>query len=609
MVRSEGSIWKRIIVSIKKLNTKIRRAVIGTLVWFRLGNTIFIERQLETRFIKISSSRMIGLKMLEEIITKNIEHHNFDRVLKKLELAVSFLNEKNENKSMERLYIAGLRALSTFNLQKSIEFGEQYLDDIADENAIQSLVTFYQRCGHIEKPYKLLKKIKSSRWKDKEEEKLKKELDLLQNGIFYKDDDSAEIEELPKNIMYHVNQSLPHHSSGYAIRTQSLLKNLKKKNWNIEAYARIGYPNDRYDFTGLRTVDSLNNVDGVNYHFVPSRKKGIGLLDIQKYQDESVKLIIEQAKKFKPSIIHCASNYSCGLAGTAAAKLLGIPSIYEVRGLWHVTRTSKQSEYANSDHYRMIEKLEAQAAKNADHVFAITQGVKNVLTKNGVNERNITILPNAVDPIQFKPIKKNKKLEEKLGLIDKITIGYIGSFTDYEGLDYLLKALSILKEKYYEKVKVILVGDGTAYGELKRLSKELNLEDIIHFTGRIEHSDVLDYYSVIDVAVYPRKGTSVCEIVSPLKPLEAMAMGKAIIASEVDALAEMIMNEQTGLLHARDDINNLTDKLEKLILNSKLRAQLGENAKKWVVKNRTWEDASKKVDAVYKQLINPKRIE
>ena len=135
----------------------------------------------------------------------------------------------------------------------------------------------------------------SSRWKDKQEDKLKKELDLLENGISYKSENLRKLERVPKNIMYHVNQSLPHHSSGYAIRTQALLRSLKRKDWNIEAYTRIGYPNDRYDFTGVRTVNSRSNVDGITYNFVPSRKKGIGKLNIQDYQNESVKLIIEQA--------------------------------------------------------------------------------------------------------------------------------------------------------------------------------------------------------------------------------------------------------------------------------------------------------------------------
>ena len=546
--------------------------------------------------------------MLEEIITRNIEIHNQKIIFETLKNCLTILKKTNKEKCLKDLYVAGLRALKTADLPLSLEFGEIYLDAINDKRGIESMVIFYQSCGHIKKPYSLLSKLDDSKWKKEQNNKLKRELNLLEKGIIYKNENLRTWESNSKNIMYHVNQSLPHHSSGYAIRTQSLLRCLKEKKWTIEAYARVGYPNDRYDFIGAGIVKPHCNVDEISYYFTPSRKKSIGKLSIEKYQNESVKLIIEQAKKFKPAIIHCASNYSCGLAGTAAAKLLGIPSIYELRGLWHITKTAKQPEYAESDHYRMIEKLEIQAAMNADHVFTITEGIKKVLTKNGVNERKITILPNAVDLNQFSPIEKNKVIESKLNLRKKITIGYIGSFTDYEGLDYLLKASAILKKKYNGKFKILLIGDGTAFNDLRKLRSELKLEDTVHFTGRINHNDVLDYYSVIDIAVYPRKGTSVCEIVSPLKPLEAMAMGKAIIASEVNALTEIIIDEQTGLLHARDDIKNLTESLEKLILDSKLRAHLGANAKRWVVKNRNWKDVSRKVDIVYKQLINPKNI-
>jgi glycosyltransferase involved in cell wall biosynthesis len=603
MVQKEGSIWKRSIVNIRKASTKIKRTVLGTLVWLRLGNTIFDKEHLEAQFTKVASSRIIGLKMLEEIITRNIEYHNLEIILKNLKTSIAVLKKKNKERYLKKLYVASLRALATFNLQSSIEFGEKYLEVINDERAIQSLILFYQRCGHIEKPYNLLKKMDSSRWKDKQEDKLKKELDLLENGISYKSENLRKLERVPKNIMYHVNQSLPHHSSGYAIRTHALLRSLKRKDWNIEAYTRIGYPNDRYDFTGVRTVNSHSNVDGITYNFVPSRKKGIGKLNIQDYQNESVKLIIEQAKEFKPSLIHCASNYSCGLAGTVAAKLLGIPSIYEVRGLWHVTRTSKQAEYTDSDHYRMIEKLEAQAAMNADIVFAITEGVTNILIENDVAKEKIILLPNAVDTEQFTPTKRNRAIEKKFGFENKIVIGYIGSFTEYEGLDYLLEAISLIRENYKQEFGVILVGDGTAYDDLIDLRAKLELEDVVHFTGRIDHKDVLDYYSVIDIAVYPRKGTPVCEIVSPLKPLEAMAMGKTVIASDVNALTEMIKDNETGLLHSKDNIDDLTKKIGRLLRSDETRRKLGQNAKEWVRNNRTWNETSKIVNDAYLKLI------
>ena len=600
MVQAKGSIWKNVAIKLKNTKNSLKRVVFGSLVKIRFRKIIFEERELEEKIVSVSVSRVVTLKMLQEIIARNIEIHGEKIIIKTLKKCIQTIEKK---KAKGALYVAGIRAIGETNLSSGIQFGELYLDSIGDERGIESLITFYQRRGDIKKPYKLLKKIKDNNWKETQKRKLELELNLLKKGVAYDKSSSQKIQGSPKNIMYHVNQSLPHHSSGYAIRTQSLLKSLKSKNWNVSAYARVGYPNDRYDYIGSKIVDSYSTVDGIDYYFTPSRTKSIGKLDIKQYQKENIKLIIKQAKEFGPSIIHCASNYSCGLAGTAAAKILGLPSIYEMRGLWHVTRTAKQPEYDESNHYRMIEGLEIQAAKNASHVLAITEGVKGVLLKNGIEEEKITLLPNAVDVDKFTPRERNEKIEQKFGLNGMTTIGYIGSFTDYEGLDYLLKAGAALNEKHKGKFKILMIGDGVVLDSLKNLSRELKLDNVVHFTGRIEHNDVLDYYSVIDVAVYPRKGTKVCEIVSPLKPLEAMAMEKTVIASNVKALSEMVKNNETGLLHEKDNIDDLTKLLEKCLKDKKLTKSLGINARKWVTKNRNWDTVSEKVSNLYKKLI------
>ena len=603
MVQSKGSMWRNVAIKLKNTKNSVKHFVFGWLVRIRFGKIVFDKKELEKRIISVSVSRLVTLEMLQEIIARNLKAHGEKNILEALKKCIPAIEKRNGKRALKALYVAGIRAIGEVNLPLGIHFGELYLDSIDDESAIKSMVIFYQQRGDIEKPYNLLKKIEDKNWKEKQIKKLEVELHLLKKGVAYDEKTELRNETSPKNIMYHVNQSLPHHSSGYAIRTQSLLKSLKSKNWNISAYARVGYPNDRYDYIGSKIVDSYSTVDGIDYYFTPSRTKSIGKLDIKQYQKESVKLIIKQAKEFGPSIIHCASNYSCGLAGTAAANILGLPSIYEMRGLWHVTRTAKQPEYDESDHYRMIEGLEMQAAKNASHVLAITEGVKDVLLTNGIDEEKITLLPNAVDIDKFKPRERNKKIEQKFGLNGMTTIGYIGSFTDYEGLDYLLIAGAALKDKYEGKFKILMIGDGVVLDSLKNLSRELKLDNVVHFTGRIEHNNVLDYYSVIDVAVYPRKGMKVCEIVSPLKPLEAMAMEKTVIASNVKALSEMVKNNETGLLHEKDDIDGLTKLLEKCLNDKKLTKSLGINARKWVTKNRNWDAVSEKVSNLYKKLI------
>jgi len=547
--------------------------------------------------------------MLEELVAANLADHGPKAMELRVREALERLDRPRRLRGRRNLCVAALRAFAVADLPRGIAFGESLVSQIQDPRALRALVTYHQRCGAIKRPHELLAQLDRDKGQSAQLTELARQARLLRNGISYEEPTIREWTPVPRRILYHVNQSLPHHGSGYAIRTHGLVSNLRERGWEVAVHARVGYPNDRYDFIGARTVPAAEEIDGVPYTFVPDRKRGIGVLDIEIYQAASVALLVEQMAEFRPALVHCASNYSCGLAGTAAAKRLGIPSIYEVRGLWHITRAARQPEYADSDHYRMIERLEAQAAHNADHVFAITVAVRDILVGHGVPEEKITILPNAVNPARFKPAKRNRGLADELKLSDRVVIGYIGSFTGYEGLDDLLEAVALLRTRLGEAFAVLLVGDGTAYDELVELSRQLEVQEVVKFTGRVPHDLAGDYYSLIDIAVYPRKGVPVCEIVSPLKPLEAMAMGKAVVASEVRALAEMVVHEQTGLLHARDDVTSLAEQLERLVLDAPLRERLGEAARRWVGANCTWSDTSEKVQNIYHQLINPEGME
>ena len=151
-------------------------------------------------------------------------------------------------------------------------------------------------------------------------------------------------------------------------------------------------------------------------------------------------------------------------------------------------------------------------------------------------------------------------MEKELGFEGKIVIGYIGSFVEYEGLDLLLEAASELKKELGAFFRILLVGDGSIYEKLWRMSRFLAIEDIVTFTGRVPYEQVDRYYSLIDVVALPRLGLRVCELVSPLKPFEAMATGKVLITSDVEALSEIVEDGVTGLLHRKDDSSHLAEK-------------------------------------------------
>ena len=178
---------------------------------------------------------------------------------------------------------------------------------------------------------------------------------------------------------------------------------------------------------------------------------------------------------------------------------------------------------------------------------------------------------------------------------------------NYEGLDLLLEACSLLHKKIGDVFRVLLVGDGAMMKSLRDMARFLQIEDIITFTGRITHDEVQDYYSLIDIAPLPRKGHRVCELVSPLKPFEAMSSGKVVITSSVKALAEIIEHEKTGLVFEKDNSMDLADKLESVILNPELRGTLGVNARNWVEKNHSWEKISTRVLDVYQQILEEEK--
>ena len=324
---------------------------------------------------------------------------------------------------------------------------------------------------------------------------------------------------------------------------------------------------------------------------------------IEKYQQQATDSLLEFASKKKPAIIHSASNFVVGMAGVKAAKILGVPSIYEIRGFWHLTQSTKRDGYESSDHYALTERLEIKTAMEADHVFTITNALRDILIENGVKGDKISVLPNAVDPEKFEILPKNTSLNKQLNFEGKVVIGYIGSFVNYEGLDLLLEACSILKKKLGDVFRVLLVGDGEMMQSLRRSAQFLQLESIITFTGRVSHDEVSDYYSLIDIAPLPRKGLRVCELVSPLKPFEAMGSGKVLVTSSVQALAEIVQDGETGLIFEKDNSDDLAEKLETVILDAELRKRLGKNANAWVQETHSWEVISKRVTDVYDKLM------
>jgi glycosyltransferase involved in cell wall biosynthesis len=309
------------------------------------------------------------------------------------------------------------------------------------------------------------------------------------------------------------------------------------------------------------------------------------------------------ASHYRPQLLHAASNHLNGLAANAAAAALGLKSIYEARGLWELTLLSSRPDAVDSELFQMMERLETQAALDASLFFAITGALRDEFIGRGVPAERIVVVPNGVDPERFAPQPRDAELKAELGLAGKTVIGYVGSMVAYEGLDDLLRAIAMLKARVEIPFAALLVGDGQQLEALKALAAQLGLMDIVVFTGRVQHDLVERYYSLIDIAPLPRKPLRVCEIVSPLKPFEAMAMEKALVVSSVAALAEIVEDDITGLIHRKGEVEHLAHVLERLLCQPELRLRLARAAGAWVRRERDWRAIARIVDNAYAELM------
>jgi glycosyltransferase involved in cell wall biosynthesis len=517
--------------------------------------------------------------------------------------------------SIRNVFVGILRSLSKNSSNEALSFGESYIEDLGDERALRTLIQLHGKSGNFSRPLELLKLMPKGTWRKDQEKRFTTAASLLKDGLKLDIPPVQKNTSLGKKFIYHASQSMPHTSSGYAIRTHGLTSSLNSKGYDVDVVLRNGYPLDRSDFKG-GVVSAVEDIENVSYHFSHTNPDDSNLINYQEvynfnmlkeYENQAIRSIISSAKKSNPVAIHSASNFVVGLAGARAAKALGIPSIYEIRGFWHLTQSTKREGYEGSDHYNLSERFEIQTANESDYVFTITKALKDILVENGVNESKISVLPNAVDSSKFDIIPKDSELEKELGFDGKVVIGYIGSFVNYEGLDLLLEACSILKEKHGDIFRLLLVGDGDTMQLLRRTARFLQLEEQVVFTGRVSHDEVQKYYSLIDIAPLPRKGFRVCELVSPLKPFEAMGSGKVLVTSSVQALAEIVQDGVTGLVFEKDNSQDLAEKLEIALLDENLRGEIGANANKWVKENHSWDVISERVTKIYDKILEDKR--
>jgi glycosyltransferase involved in cell wall biosynthesis len=309
--------------------------------------------------------------------------------------------------------------------------------------------------------------------------------------------------------------------------------------------------------------------------------------------------------QLQPSLLHAASNYTNAVTALALGQKYQLPVIYEVRGFWEDTwlsRAANSRERADSELYQRSRALETQCMLAADLVVTLGEAMREEIVARGVPEEKILIVPNAVSEEFLRPLPDATALRAQLGIKPgEHVVGEVTSLVKHEGIGTLLEATQLLRSRGLP-VRALIVGDGPERPALQREAAGLGLGEAAIFTGRVPSAQVRDYHALLDVFVVPRTPDRVCQLVTPLKPVEAMASGLCVVASDVRALAEIIKPDVTGALTIPQDPLSLADSLEHLVGRPDLRQKLGDGAREWVAADRTWAHNAARYKDAYARL-------
>jgi PEP-CTERM/exosortase A-associated glycosyltransferase len=313
------------------------------------------------------------------------------------------------------------------------------------------------------------------------------------------------------------------------------------------------------------------------------------------------KRIIRVAANEKPDLIHAHSPILNAIPAVRVARKLGIPMVYEIRAFWEDAAVDHGTYAEHSWKYNLTKFLETQVCKRADHICILCNGLKNDLIHRGIPKEKITPVFNGINPEELMPTAPDQEFLKDWKLEGKKVIGFVGSFYRYEGLDLLIKAFATVAAKIPETT-LLLVGGGEMKPELLSAIKNSGLENRVVMPGRIPHERIAGVYALIDILAYPRYSMRLTELVTPLKPLEAMAMGKVLVASNVGGHKELIQDGETGLLFKAGDAHGLAEKIQLILKDRELESTLQKKGRLWVGRHHTWETTTSVYKNIYSSL-------
>lgn len=308
--------------------------------------------------------------------------------------------------------------------------------------------------------------------------------------------------------------------------------------------------------------------------------------------------ILEILKSEPFDIVHAHSPALCGLAARQAARAAGLPFVYEIRAFWEDAAVDQDKTQQRALRYKVSRRMETHVVENADAVVGIARHILVDLEGRGIPRDKLFHVSNGVDTDRFVPLARDVRLASELGLNDDITFGFAGSLYKYEGISWLVRAIAELRRRG-TPCHLLILGDGEDVPAIKAAIEETGARDYVHYLGRVPHDQMQRYYSVIDVAVYPRKSIRLTELVTPLKPLETMSQAKAVLGSRVGGIAELVEHEKTGLLFKPEDVDDFCVQAKRLAEQPSLRKDLGITARETMQRERDWKVVAQQYESVY----------
>lgn len=404
-------------------------------------------------------------------------------------------------------------------------------------------------------------------------------------------------------VLHVLDHSIPLHS-GYTFRTRAILQQQRALGWTT---FHLTSPKHAL---AAKANPPIETVDGLEFYRtqVPSGVlANLPILNQWAIIQALETRLDEVVRQVKPDILHAHSPALNGEAALRVGKRFGIPVVYEIRAFWEDAAVDHGTSKEWGLRYRLTRALETSVIKRANAVTTICDGLRGEIVSRGVDPEKVTVIPNAVDISAFNAdSKSDTALRDKLGLSGKTILGFIGSFYAYEGIPLLLQAFPAIRSQCPD-ARILLVGGGTQEAEIRRLVDENGLADSVIFTGRVPHAQVQSYYDLVDLFVYPRLPMRLTDLVTPLKPLEAMAQKRLVIASDVGGHKELIQHGRTGWLFKAGDAQSLAQCVLGVLDQRDHWPAVREAGRQNVELERNWAVSVARYQAVYSQLLDPKK--